>query len=113
MIMLRFWLCLAGLLLGNVSFGIQAVSSYSIFYMPEGNKMKPYIEVYWEITPGSIGYHKTAEGFQGKVETKIVFRNDTGIIAQDHYILETPLSQSIEDAGKQNIIDLHRYMLPG
>src|SRR5690606_13804704 len=61
----------------------------------------------------SIGYHKTAEGFQGKVETKIVFRNDTGIIAQDHYILETPLSQSIEDAGKQNIIDLHRYMLPG
>lgn len=112
MIMLRSWLCIVGLLLCHAALGIEAVSSYTIFYMPEGGKLKPYIEVYWQIIPASIGYQATDKGYQGKIETKVVLKTDTGIVAQDHYLLETPAIATTEGVKSQNIIDLHRYLLP-
>jgi GWxTD domain-containing protein len=105
------WVCL---LIGQFpikAFGINAVVSHSIFYMPGENNSfsKPYIEINWQIDPASVRYTKSEnENWQAKIQCNLVVKCDTGIIAQNRYILQTtPVEKNL--VLNQNISDLHRY----
>lgn len=95
----------------------QAVVSHNVFYMPQeskNNTFTPYLEMYWQVNPQSIAYKNDNEIWQGKIKTDIIIKNDTGIVKEDHYILQTtPVSSAIA-AVNQKIIDLKRFVLnPG
>ncbi len=93
----------------------QAVVMHNIFYAPEENglsKLKPYVEIYWQVDPQSILFNKEQNIWQGKIKTDIIVRSDTSIVAQAHYILETsPVTEGAQTLN-QKIIDLQRFHLP-
>jgi GWxTD domain-containing protein len=93
---------------------IEAVVSYAIFWLPDAKhegRFFPYIELYWQIDPGSIHYAKSAEGkFFGMITTKVVFRKDTGIVKQDSYVLKTDAVDK-DQLLSQKILELQRYPL--
>lgn len=93
---------------------MEAVVSHAVFYLQEPGKTgKPYIELYWQIDPASIHYaHMPDSQWQTRIQTDIVFRNDTGIVNEAHFILQSVPKPTFEEAAVQSIIDLHRYVLP-
>jgi GWxTD domain-containing protein len=95
---------------------IEAVVMRTIFYAPRENEtlqLQPYIEAYWQVDPKTIAYKKENEEWKGKIRTDIVISNASGIVNQEHYILETlPVPERDQVTG-QRIIDLRRFELPG
>ncbi len=92
---------------------IDAVANYTIFYLKDKavkGSYTPYAEIYWQINPAKLNFNNT--DFSTRLQTDIVFRNDTGIVGGEHFILQTPKCRSVDEAYKQNIMELHRYMLP-
>jgi len=98
--------------------GIDAVVSHTLFYLQESGNMHAYIETYWQINPKTVYYVKpdlttvTNPEFTASIKTDIIFRDDTGIVNQAHFILQTRPAASAAEALTQNIIELHRYLLP-
>lgn len=107
-----FRICLFAMFLSSKGFAIDAVVSHTIFYalQANGQPAKPYVEICWQIDAKTLHYDKT--DFATKLQTDIIFSNDTGIVGQDHYILRTQKRSSISEALGQNIFELHRYFLP-
>lgn len=100
-----------------VSFRLQAleaVVSHAVFYVQEPGKTgKPYVEMYWQINPASIHFaHMPDSQWQSRIQTDIIFSNDTGKLTEAHFILQSIPKPTFEEAVVQNIIDLHRYALP-
>ncbi len=110
----RAGFCLLILLLSTKIYAVQAIVSYTIFYIPvQGNTpARPYAEVSWQIDPTSIHYNRDKNGqWSSQLSANIIFSNDTGIVMKDKYNWNTPATDSIH-AGSQMLIDLHRYVLP-
>lgn len=107
-------ICLISLLFSVQASAINIIPSYNIFYMPTDNSVpKPYIELYWQVGANTIQYRQDSAGiWLGKILTDIQISSDTGVIVHDQYILSTTPANSIKAAQLQNIIDLHRYILP-
>lgn len=107
-------ICLISLLFSVQASAINIIPSYTIFYMPaDTSTPKPYIELYWQVGAKSIQYRQDSTGvWLGKILTQIQVSCDTGVIASDQYILKTTPANSIKAAKLQNILDLHRYLLP-
>lgn len=115
---MRRWpgLVLASLFLCLKSLAIEAVVAHSLFYKDDGKKLKPYIEVYWQIAPNSLHFTEPVKGsIIAKVRTDISFMDEYGIVMKDdHYIMQTAEASTIEQARAQNILELQRYDLtPG
>ena len=115
---MRRWpgLVLASLFLCFKSLAIEAVVAHSLFYKDDGKKLKPYIEVYWQIAPNSLHFTEPVKGsIIAKVRTDISFMDEYGIVMKDdHYIMQTAEASTIEQARAQNILELQRYDLtPG
>lgn len=115
---MRRWpgLVLASLFLCFKSLAIEAVVAHSLFYKDDGKKLKPYIEVYWQIAPNSLHFTEPVKGsIIAKVRTDISFMDEYGIVMkEDHYIMQTAEASAIEQARAQNILELQRYDLtPG
>lgn len=115
---MRRWqgLVLASLFLCLKSLAIEAVVAHSLFYKDDGKKLKPYIEVYWQIAPNSLHFTEPVKGnIVAKVRTDISFTDEYGILMkEDHYIMQTADASTIELARAQNILELQRYDLtPG
>lgn len=111
----RGWLSLLILCCSLPAKGIDAVVSHTLFYMKDTGKtsiIKPYIEVYWQINPLSLKYTRTGQMISAKIKTDIVFRNAAGIIDEAHFLQQTPQKTIEKDAANENIIDLHRFVLP-
>ncbi len=115
---MRRWLglVLASLFLCFKSLAIEAVLAHSLFYKDDGKKLKPYIEVYWQIAPNSLHFTEPVKGSViAKVRTDIRFTDEYGILMkEDHYIMQTSEASTIAQASTQNILELQRYNLtPG
>ncbi len=112
------WIGLCFLLLaGEVAYGINALPTYTVFYLPaQGSKPpQPYLELYWQIDPSTVRFAQNENGvWLGKIKTTIDIIHDTGVIASEKYYLQTTPAASLMAAQLQNIMDLHRYVIaPG
>src|SRR5690606_3892513 len=99
----------------RMAFAINALPAHTVFYLPatENTDAQPYIEFYWQIDPGTITFGKDTAGiWLGKIITEIKLWSDTGTIVQEKYILQTTPASSLLAAQLQNIMDMHRYMVP-
>lgn len=108
-------LCLLLSFTGNIAYAISALPAYSVFYLPTGEKktLQPYLELYWQIDPSTVQFAKNDAGvWLGKIKTTIDIIHDTGVIASEKYYLQTTPAASLRAAQLQNIMDLHRYIMP-
>lgn len=110
-------LCLLIVFYGQIAWGISALPAHTVFYIPAtGNTAaRPYIELYWQIDPGTVQFTPDDKGiWRGKIKTIIEISHDTGLVASEKYYLQTTPASSLPAAQLQNIMDLHRYSVaPG
>ncbi len=108
-------LCFLLSLTGKIAYAISALPSYAVFYLParDDKAHQPYLELYWQIDPSTVQFAKNDAGvWLGKIKTTIDIIHDTGIIASEKYYLQTTPAASLRAAQLQNIMDLHRYIVP-
>ncbi len=111
---MRIGLCLCFLMMISDAQAkrIDAAVSHTLFYLQEKGNMKAYVETYWEINPKSIYFVKTDTNISARIKTSIIFSNDSGVVNEDHFILQTRPVTSIAASLAQSIIESHRYMMP-
>ncbi len=113
--MRKAWMCFLVLLVSLQAMAINAVVSHSVFYLDDpakdGLKM-PGVEIYWQINPRTLKY-TTGEDkmISGRIKTDIFMLNEAGIVKEDHFILKTVPSASVEELMTHSIIDLRRYFI--
>lgn len=93
------------------TWAIQAVMTHNIFHAPDGNGLKPYVEVYWEIDPNTLLFDKKDDVWKGRIKTDIIIAKGNMIVAQEHYILETKPASDVKAVLSQRIMDLRRFSL--
>lgn len=106
------------LLFSPAASAINALFSYSVFYLPESGKegnLRPYAEVYWQIDPQTLRFTKTeTQQWQAGIQTELILSTDTGEIVHENFTLQTPLAATSDAAFAQRIMDMHRYLVsPG
>lgn len=97
---------------------IEAVVGHTVFYQANpdrGGKLWPYAETYWQIKPNTIHYTTTPEKkIIARIKTDIIFLTDTGILAQDHFILQTTPRENMQELMRHRILELRKYFVaPG
>jgi len=112
---IRTVLLLVILMFAQKATALHAVLMKNIFYAPAADhSFAPYLETYWQIDPQSVLFSRENGFFQARIRTDIVVKNDTGIAAEEHYILSTTPIADGNLLYTQNILDLRRYALaPG
>jgi GWxTD domain-containing protein len=94
---------------------IDALVSHSVFYQPDParqGKLMPIVETYWQINPRSVHYTTTPEKtIIARIKTDITFTNETGIIKEDHFILQTVPRANVNELMMHSIMDLRRYSM--
>jgi len=108
-------LCFLVLLFSLQATAINAVMSHSVFYLDDplknGQKM-PGVEIYWQINPRTLRFTTGDDKMiTAKIKTDIIFISDTGIVKEDHFILKTVPSATVEELMTHSIIDLRRYFI--
>jgi GWxTD domain-containing protein len=93
------------------TWAIQAVMTHNVFYAPDQNTLKPYVEIYWEIDPNTLLYNKTDNSWKGKIKTDITLSKNGTIVTEEHYILETLPISDVKMLYHQRIMDLRRFAL--
>ena len=114
----KLGICLLIVFSSLQAMAIEAVVSHAVFYRQDSalpKQLAPNIEIYWQINPRTLHYKTTTEkAIIARIKTDIIIMNETGVIKEDHFILETVPRYSIEELGQHSIIDLRRYMIsPG
>lgn len=99
------------LLNASKAVALQAVMTHDLFYAPEGNGLKPYVEIYWEIDPHTLLFDKKEGLWTGKIKTDIVITKDLQVVAEEHYFLQTRPAAEIGAIYAQRIMDLKRLSL--
>ncbi len=98
------------------SLAIDASLSHTLFYIPDPaqtGKLLPNLEAYWQINPGTLHYNLTPEKtIVARIKTDIIFTDGTGIIKEDHYILQTVPRTNVQELRTHSIIELRKYTLP-
>jgi GWxTD domain-containing protein len=112
----RLGLFFLGLLIcGQVS-AIDAVVQHTVFYQTakqQKDSFFPFAEICWQINPNSIRYKTNADkNIISEIKVDIVFNNDAGVIAQDHFIMQTSPRKNVEALASLNIMEQKRYVLP-
>ncbi len=106
-------LCLLLLLISLRGLAIDAVMSHTLFYRsdPAQNyKLTPCIETYWQINPRTVHFVTNAEKMiVAHIKTDIVLMNESGVVKEDHFILNTVPCATVEELMVHSIIDLRRY----
>lgn len=95
---------------------IEAVVQHTVFYQQHklnGGGFGPFAEICWQINPGSIRYKTNADkNIISEIKTDIVISTDTGIITQDHFIMQTSPRKNVEALASLNIMEQRQYNLP-
>lgn len=109
------FLLLIGLMSAQCAVALEAQVMRNIFYAPAASgTLQPYLEAYWQINPQTILFDKQNDSWQAKIRTDIVVSNSSGVINEEHYILETKPVMEGSLTLTQTIIDLRRYTIkPG
>jgi GWxTD domain-containing protein len=94
--------------------GIEAVLSHTTFYLPDSSgNLRPYVEVAWQANPKSLHYVRSQlKTLSSIIAADIIFKNDTGIVREDRYNLQTPPKNTEQEILAMNVIKIHRYGLP-
>ncbi len=100
------------------SVAIDASVSHTLFYKPDPaqtGKLLPELEAYWQINPKTLHYNLTPEKtIVARIKTDILFTDSSGIIREDHYILQTVPRTNVQELRTHSILELRRYTLsPG
>lgn len=90
---------------------LQAVMTHKVFRAPENNRLKPYLELYWEIDPRSMLFDKKDGIWTGKIQTDIIIRKNDKTATEEHYILETPPIADVNILLSQRITQMKRFLL--
>src|ERR1700722_11877749 len=112
-VMQRILVCFL-LLCTSIKVGaIEALVAHDLFYTSapsQPNNLVPSAETYWQINPRTLHYTTTPEKtIIVRVKIYFVFRNDSGIIKEDQYILQTTPKTTLKELANNKIIDLRRY----
>ena len=104
------------LLCFSSAYGIEAVESHSVFFLPDpvyAGNLNPYVEAYWQINPRSVRYNTIPEkGIVARIKTDVMITNDTGmVLKEDHYIYQTIGCKTADELGGLNILELKRYLV--
>lgn len=102
------WILIASYFPANA---LQAVVMHNVFRAPEGNGLKPYMELYWEIDPRSLLFDKKEDIWTGKIQTDIIIRKNDKTVIEEHYILETPPIKDVKLLLSQRITQMKRFSL--
>jgi len=88
--------------------------SHAEFRSVEENKVgSTYTEAYWQIIPTGLHFTNQEGKWRTQLKADIQFRNEAGsIVAEEQINVRTAPANSMAEAMRQNIFDLHRYKLP-
>lgn len=114
--MLRWvWLSFLVMFTAVQAKAIDAVVAHTVFYLQDTSKngiVKPYVEVSWEINPRSLHYVRQKDSMLlTQVQTDVVFSNDEGIVAEDHFLFTTEPGKHAQQVLSQNMQNLRRYIV--
>src|ERR1700744_80932 len=83
---------------------LDAIVSHNLFYIADPTrpgKYLPRLDAYWQINPRTLHYVTTPEKtIVANVKVNITFSNDTGIVKQDEYVLQTKPRTTASDLAK-------------
>lgn len=105
----RLGLGLLVLLFNLQAYALEAVVNYNVFFMPSANSLKPYIELYWQLSPSTLHFDA---GFTAKIKTDVILSNASGIVSEDHYIMQTADAGSVKEALSRNIFEFKKFIVP-
>jgi len=95
---------------------IEALAAHNVFYVSDPaqtNKLIPSAELYWQINPRTLHYTTTPEkNIIARIKANILFANDSGVVKEDSYIIQTLPKTTLKDLANNKIIDLRRYTIP-
>src|SRR5437763_16313583 len=80
-----------------VASSLEAVAGHAVF---RTNGDKPYLQLFWQITPQSLHYKKDSLGrLTARIRTQIRVSSDTGTVYKDVFYLQTkPFNPDVEGA---------------
>jgi len=111
--MRRPGICVWLLFLSVRLMAIDASVSHSLFYKEDPVKKGVYVpslEIYWQVNPSSLHFVTTTEKkIVARIRTDIVLSDATGIIKEDHFILQTNPRSKPEDLATLSILELRKY----
>jgi GWxTD domain-containing protein len=115
---LRSGLCFFLLFLTKSLLALEASVAYTVFYRADkdaAGKMAPYVEASWQVNPHTVHFAPNPQNkLVARMRTDIYFTNRAGIVAEDHFVLQTPPRATPEELQGLNIIGLKRYgLVPG
>jgi GWxTD domain-containing protein len=93
-----------------VTFALDAAVSHSVFYVGDG--YTPSVEIYWQVNPNTLHYHTNDQKMiVGRIRTDIYVSGNSGLIAEDHYILSTVPVATIGEIVQHSIIEQKKYKI--
>ena len=111
----KSFICFLLLFTSLRTLAIEALVSHTIFYRndPEQHSKKaPTIEIYWQIDPRTVHYVTNADKMiLGHIKTDVVISTDSGIVGEDHFMLNTVPRATVAELMQQSIIDVRRYLM--
>ena len=109
----RWFLLIVIILCAATAHAVEAVVSHVIFYKPAASgKDSAFLEVYWQINPSSLHYHKNEQGeLVAQVQTAFSISSDTALLRRDRYVLQTR-PQKPGAAASQVLLQYKRYYVP-
>ena len=107
---------LVAVLVTGSSYGIKAVVSNTVFYMPDSlvaGRPVAYVETSWEIIPRTLDYKTMMDRkIGGGFKADVIYEKNGSVIHEDHFTEATQHFASVTDLGTSRIIDLRRYFMP-
>ena len=98
------------------AFGIKAIVSNTVFYMPDSlvaGRPVAYVETSWEIIPKTLHYKTLPDGkIGGAIRAHIVYLKDGALVHEDRFSESTQHFANVADLGASRIINLRRYFMP-
>lgn len=112
-ILLRRGLFVVLALISQAAFALEVSVSHTLFYKPDQKntgKLVPVAEINWQVNPRTVHYTTAPDGrIFGRMRTDIVFSTESGVIAEDHFILQTSPRATADELTTLTIIGLRKY----
>ncbi|MGN6566605.1 MAG: GWxTD domain-containing protein [Flavipsychrobacter sp.] len=71
---------------------------------------KPYVEIYWQISPLSLRFTKLEDGkLVSRMRISCIIKNDTGVIVNDQSYVRTPEYASLKDVMNETMLNMRRF----
>ena len=92
---------------------INAQVSHTLFYAKVAGSMRPEVEISWQVRPQSLHFSTTPEKtIVARIRTDIYLITDTGILLQNHFAVQTPPRNTVDELATLSVVDMRRYPVP-